>query len=124
VALVVCRQDHVNINLGIRQQYIAWASVGHGASTAEEGARAVEKVLPYDSFSETSDSWVDFASSHKKDTHPVLLELRRTFSAAFGLLEVLMFEMDKCLRHGNATPPSVVTHVVGLCIASILKDRS
>jgi hypothetical protein len=31
----------------LRQQHITWAFVGHSAPTAEEGARAVERVLPW-----------------------------------------------------------------------------
>ena len=108
----------------LRQQHIAWASVGHSASAAEEGARAVEKVLPFGAFSETSDPWVDYPSSHTKDTHPMLLELRRTLTATSRLLEVLIFEMNKCLRQGNLTPPAGTTQVVGLCLASILEGRS
>ena len=108
----------------LRQQHIAWASVGHSAAAAEESTRAVEKILPFGAFAETSDPWVDYASSHLKDTHPMLLELRRTLTATSGLLEVLTYEMDKCLRQGNTTPPAGTTHVIGLCIASMLQGRS
>ena len=108
----------------LRQQHIAWASVGHSASAAEEGARAVEKVLAFGAFAETSDPWIDYESTHMQDTHPMLLELRRTLTATAGLLEVLVFEMGKSLRHGNASSTTGSTHVLRLCMASLLEGRS
>lgn len=108
----------------LRQLHIAWASVGHSASAAEEGARAVEKVLPFGTFAETSDPWIDYEKTHMQDTHPMLLELRRTLTATAGLLEVLIFEVDKSLRHDSAVSPNRSTHVLGFFLAGVLEGRS
>jgi len=48
-----------------------------------------------------------------KNTHPTLLELRRTITATSGLLKILTFEMDNCLRQGHTHSPAGATHEIG-----------
>lgn len=107
----------------LRQQHIAWASVGHSAAAAEAGARGVEQVLSFGVFSQTSDPWIDYGPK-VKDSHPLLLELRRTLTATSSLLDVVVFEINKRLRRGNPTRSANVSHVVGSSLASILEGRS
>jgi hypothetical protein len=107
----------------LRQQHIAWASVGHSAAAAEAGARGVEKVLPFGVFSETSDPWIDYGPK-VEDSHPMLLELRRTLTATSGLLDVVVYEISKSLRQSNSGRLAGASHVIGSLIASILEGRS
>lgn len=110
-----------NILRLLRQQHIAWASVGHSAAAAEAAARGVEEVLPFGVFSKTSDPWVDF-DSKSSDSHPMLLELKRTLNASSGLLEALLLEMTKVLSTATA---DVSSHpVVGSLLMDILEGRS
>lgn len=104
----------------LRQQLIAWASIGHSASSAEAGARGVEEVLPFGVMSQTNDPWSDF-SSQTKDTHPSLLELKRTLTAACGLLEVLCLELKEASSFAQG-PDEIF--FVGACLADILEGRS
>jgi hypothetical protein len=107
----------------LRQQHIAWASVGHSAAAAEAGARGVEKVLPFGVFPETSDPWIDYGPK-VEDSHPMLLELRRTLTATSGLLDVVAYEISKCLRQGNSARLAEASRIIGSFIASILEGRS
>ena len=106
----------------LRQQHIAWAAVGHSAAAAEACSRGLEEILPFGSFSKTDDPWSGYKDS--KDSHPMLLELKRTLTGASGLLEVLMFEMAKQLRSEEAVFKDKEVSIVGKCLAEILGGRS
>jgi hypothetical protein len=78
-----------NILRLLRQQHIAWAAAGYGASASEASTRGVKQ----EGFEPpTLDPWSDY-THNTRDTHPNLLELRRTISAASTLLTVLSDEM-------------------------------
>jgi hypothetical protein len=110
-----------NILLLLRQQLIAWAAFGHGACAAEAGARAVEEVSPFGTMSQTNDPWVGFSNSNK-DTHPMLLELKRTLTGASGLLAVLSLEMRDKLAQRDTYENEIC--IVGACLADILEGQS
>jgi hypothetical protein len=92
----------------LRQQHIAWASVGQGAAAAEASARGIKKggFEP-----PTSDPWVDF-SFDSKDSHPMLLELRRTLLASASLTDVVCDDLIKELwtAPGSQRNVSIVGH--------------
>jgi hypothetical protein len=106
----------------LRQQHIAWASVGHSAATAEASTRGIEEVLPFGAFSKTEDPWSGYEDS--KDTHPMLSELKRTLTGASGLSEVLIFEMARQLSSGDSIFVDKEVSVIGKCLADILGGRS
>jgi Proteolysis_6 C-terminal/Putative zinc finger in N-recognin (UBR box) len=106
----------------LRQQLIAWASVGHSAAVAEAAVRGIEEVLPFGSFSKTDDPWTGYGDS--KEENPMALELSRTMTGAAGLLEVLMFELSVQLNGSHAGLDGTAPCVVGQCLADILCGKS
>ena len=112
--------DTENIAVGdilplMRQQLIAWASAGHGAAAAEASTRGVMKS----GFEPpTSDPWVDF-NQDSRDTHPMLLELRRNLVAAASLYEVVGSEIIEKLSDKLEFPNSFIP-IVGLLLSHII----
>ncbi|KAL7569357.1 hypothetical protein ACA910_010445 [Epithemia clementina (nom. ined.)] len=115
----------------LRQQLIAWAAVGHSASAAEAGARAVEEVLPFGISSQTSDPWNGFTPNAFK-THAMLRELKRTLSGASGLLEALCVKMTNRLLAAGYGADEEEPHarkedqtpVILRCLSDLLEGRS
>lgn len=105
----------------LRHQLIAWAAVGHSASAAEAGARSVQKVLPFGVMSQTSDPWSEY-NVKSRDTHPMLLDLKRTLTGTSGLLEVVCLEMEKQLV--GIGQRSGETSIIGACLANILEGKT
>lgn len=114
---------------GFRQQLIAWASVGHTASSLEAGARGVEEVLPFGILSETSDPWPEY-SLDSMDSHPMLLDLKRTLTGASGHYEVLksiiwrQFSKDAMSQFNKDETPNGPFSIVGGMLADILDGVS
>jgi hypothetical protein len=100
----------------LRQQHIAWAAVGHGAAAAEASTRGIKKS----GFEPpTCDPWVDF-SEDSRDTHPMLLELRRTLVAAASLQEIVSIEIfDKLSMNSKET--STFVPIVGCLLAQTME---
>jgi Proteolysis_6 C-terminal len=105
----------------LRQQLISWASIGHTAAALEAGSRGVEVALPFGIVSETSDPWPEY-SSRSMNTHPMMLELKRSLTGSSGLLEVLFIELSESIGGRNMKPNE--TTVVGSCLADILEGKS
>jgi Proteolysis_6 C-terminal len=103
-----------------RQQLISWAAVGHSASSLEAGARGVEEVLPFGTFSQTSDPWTEY-SEETRDSHPLLLELKRSMASSAGLLRVLRVSLRESL---GSTDNTCSRNIVGDCLANILDGSS
>jgi len=82
----------------LRKQHIAWAAAGHSAATAEASSRGVRR-LGFDP--PTSDPWADYHTK-SRDSHLMLLELRRTLTAASSLYSVLCNDMSKTF-HGDGS---------------------
>ncbi len=99
----------------LRQQHIAWSTAGHGAAAAEASTRGIRKT----GFEPpTSDPWVDF-NPDTRDTHPMLLELRRTLIAASSLYEVVSIEIFE-KTPSQSVDTTEVAPVVGCLLADIL----
>jgi len=105
----------------LRQQLIAWAAVGHSASSCEAASRGVEEVLPFGILSQTNDPWSDFGED-SRDNHPMLLELKRTLTGACGLYEVTALELGKILSPDQSSPEGVF--IVASCLVDILEGTS
>lgn len=104
----------------LRQQLIAWSAVGHNASALEASTRAMEEVLPFGTFSTTSDPWQGF-NVKSRDSHPMLLELRRMLNASSGLLQLLCrYVSDQLSSNDNRGQATII----GECLANILEGRS
>jgi len=110
-----------NILRQVRQQLIAWAAVGHSAASSEAGGRAIEEVLPFGIMSQTNDPWPEY-SEESRDSHPSLLELKRTLTGACGLLEVLALNMKIFLARREPCQDEV--SIIGACLADILEGNS
>jgi len=101
----------------LRQQHIAWAVAGHTAASSEASHRAIHKS----GFEPTtSDPWDDFGTS-SRDSHSMVLELRRTLTAASSLQTILCAEMNDKLEKGDCKPASSNKSVVGFLLGNILK---
>lgn len=104
----------------LRQQHIAWSALGHGAASAEASSRSVHEATPFGVLSQTSDPWSKY-TPESKDSHPMLMELRRTMTAASGLFDVLLNEMESALSSGR---PSDGFSIIGSCLGDILLGES
>jgi hypothetical protein len=102
----------------LRQQHVAWASVGHSAAASEAAARGIEEVLPFGIFPKTADPWIDY-DAKTRDSHPMLLELRRTLNATSGLYDVLLLEMERSY-HSTGIDRGPVRPIMGVLLANIL----
>lgn len=107
----------------MRQQLISWAAIGHSAAAAEACGRGTRQEM----FGEVSyiskDPWSDFKSKDR-DSHPRLLELRRTMAAAASLFDGVTFELGKQLgtleekNRGESVP------ILGSLISDILEGQN
>jgi len=104
----------------LRQQHVAWATIGHSSAAAEASVRGLEEILPFGSFSKTEDPWTSYTKSKASD--PMLLELTRTMTGVSGLLEVLLVEMTNNLNTGKA-PEAGYSSIIGRCLADIMEGR-
>lgn len=99
----------------LRQLHISWSATGHLAASAEASARGIRKA----GFEPpTSDPWTDF-NEECKDTHPTLLELRRTMIATASLFEVVSLSIHDQLATTNKEDPNLI-QVVGTFLSNIL----
>ena len=80
-----------NIISLLRQQHIAWAAAGHSAASAEASARGIQQI-GFDP--STFDPWKRYNCS-SRDTHPKVLEMRRSLIASSALLNILCEELDE-----------------------------
>lgn len=100
----------------LRQQHIAWSALGHSAASAEASSRSVHEASPFGVLSQTSDPWLKYTTD-SKDSHPMLMEMKRTMTATSGLFDVLLKEMESTLApEGQREEASVI----GSCLSDIL----
>jgi len=99
----------------LRKQHISWAAAGHSAATAEASSRGVRR-LGLDP--PTSDPWAGYNTS-SRDSHLMLLELRRTLTAASSLYSVLCDDMIKTL-HGDSSTSSHSFSLIGHLLNDIM----
>lgn len=104
----------------LRQQLIAWSAVGHSAAALEASSRSVEEVLPFGVFAQTVDPWSNF-DVNSKDSHPMLLELKRSLSGSSGLLRLIC---DDITGESRSDADNKKAAFIGVCLADILEGRS
>ena len=99
----------------LRQLHISWSATGHLAASSEASARGIRKA----GFEPpTSDPWTDF-NEECKDTHPTLLELRRTIIATTSLFEVVSLSIHEQLATTNKEDTNLI-QIVGTFLSDIL----
>ena len=97
----------------LRQQHIAWASIGHCAASAEAASRGVTGI---------EDPWSGYNES-TRDTDPAILDLRRTVTATSALLEILAFDLGEALGSESSKSTGMTVTLVGSLLADILEGR-
>ena len=107
----------LNLMRLLRQQLISWAAFGHSAAALEAASRGVEVVLPFGTVSETSDPWPEYNRA-TMNSHPMLLELKRSLTGSSGLLEILLVKLLELYPGGGMVQSD--TFCLSTCIADIL----
>lgn len=97
----------------LRQQHIAWASVGHSVAASEASARGVMGM---------EDPWSDYSQS-ARDTIPAILDLRRTIGATSALFELMSYELGRELGDESSKSSGMNVTLVGGLLADILEGR-
>jgi hypothetical protein len=104
----------------MRQLLISWSAVGHSAAAAETSGRGVQQLVFGEVTYSSIDPWANF-SRKSRDSHPMLLELRRTLSATSGLVDVVAIELGKQLADNESKKE--VMSVVGSLLSDILEGN-
>jgi len=97
----------------LRQQHIAWASVGHSVAASEASARGIMGV---------EDPWSDYSQS-TRDSIPAILDLRRTIGATSALLELLSCELGRELGSKACKASGMNVTLIGSLLADILDGK-
>jgi len=106
----------------MRQQLISWAAVGHSAAAAEASGRGARQVVFGETMYSSTDPWSDFTSKGK-DSHPMLLELRRTLTATASLLDVVTFETGDQLGTKEEKAKGESVPIFGSLISDVLEGQ-
>jgi hypothetical protein len=106
----------------MRQLLISWAAVGHSAAASETSARGSRQVVFGEVTYTSTDPWSDYTSSGR-DTHPMLLELRRTMAATASLFDAVTFELGKQLGSKEEKAKSESVSIFGSLICDILEGQ-
>ncbi|KAL7520416.1 hypothetical protein ACHAWX_006661 [Stephanocyclus meneghinianus] len=107
----------------LRQQLISWAAVGHSAAAAEASGRGVQQIVFGEITYGSVDPWTNFTSKNR-DSHPMLLELRRTLSATSSLADVVALKLGRQLGNEKSEPQEEMMTVVGSLICDILEGNN
>ena len=105
----------------MRQLLVSWSATGHSAAAAEASSRGVREVVFGEVIYGFQDPWSNYESK-SRDSHPMLLELKRTLAATAGLFGSVSFEMGKRLDK-SADKSRGATHVIEKLIGDILSGR-
>ncbi len=111
-----------NILRLMRQLFISWTAIGHGAEASEASARNSRQEVFGEITYMSIDPWSDYAVNGR-DSHPMMLELRRTIAAAASLFDVVTFEMGKQLGSKNLKISGESVTILGSLIGDILEGR-
>jgi len=106
----------------MRQQLISWAAVGHSAAAAEASGRGVRQVVFGEVMYNSTDPWSDY-NNKGKDSHPKLLELRRTLTATASLLDSVTYELGLQLGTQEERAKMESVSVFGALISDILEGQ-
>jgi len=107
----------------MRQELVAWAAVGHSAAAAEASARGVRQVLYGEVTYSVTDPWADYAASCK-DSHPMLLEIRRSLAATASLTDAVTYEMTNQLGSDDTKTRRESVCFIGSLLSDILEGRN
>lgn len=106
----------------MRQLLISWAAVGHSAASSEASGRGSRQVVFGEVTYTSTDPWSDY-TSNGRDSHPMLLELRRTMAASSSLFDAVTFELGKQLGSKEEKAKCESVSIVGSLICDILEGQ-
>ena len=106
----------------MRQQLISWAALGHSAAASEAAGRGAREVVFGEVMFKSTDPWSGY-SSKGKDSHPRLLELRRTLTATASFLDAVSFQIGKQLGSNDEKAKGESVSIVGSLISDILDGQ-
>jgi hypothetical protein len=106
----------------MRRLFISWAAVGYGAEASEASGRNSRQEVFGEVTYMSIDPWSDF-SVIVRDSHPSLLELRRTMAAAASLFDVVTIELGKQLGSKLKKTKGETVTILGSLISDVLEGR-
>lgn len=106
----------------MRRLFISWAAIGHGAEASEASGRNSR----HEAFGEVTytsiDPWSGY-TANGRDSHPMLMELRRTITAAANLFDAVTLEMGRQLGPKHTKNKGETVVVLGNLISDILEGQ-
>lgn len=106
----------------MRQQLISWAAVGHSAAAAEASGRGSRQEMFGEVTYTSKDPWSDYTSK-ERDSHPMLLELRRTMSASASFFDLVTYELGKQLGSNEEKSKGESVPLLGSLLSDILEGQ-
>ncbi len=106
----------------MRRLFISWAAIGYGAEASEASGRNSRQEVFGEVTYTSIDPWSDF-SVNVRDSHPSLLELRRTMAAAASLFDVVTIELGKQLGSKLTKTKGVTVTILGSLISDVLEGQ-
>lgn len=106
----------------MRRLFISWAAVGHGAEASEASGRYSRQEVFGEVIYTSTDPWSDY-TRNGRDSHPMMLELRRTIAASASLFDVVTFEMGKQLGSTQMKAKGETVSILGSLISDILEGK-
>lgn len=103
----------------MRQLLVSWSATGHSAAAAEASGRGVREIVFGEVTYGITDPWSGYESK-SRDSHPMLLELKRTLAATASLFGVVSLEMGKQLGNSADKARGEAVTVIENLIGDIL----
>jgi len=103
----------------MRQLLVSWSATGHSAAAAEASGRGVREVVFGEVTYGVTDPWSGYESK-SRDSHPMLLELKRTLAATASLFGVVSLEVGKQLGNSADKARGEAVTVIENLIGDIL----
>jgi hypothetical protein len=103
----------------MRQLLVSWSATGHSAAAAEASGRGVREVVFGEVTYGITDPWSGYELK-SRDSHPMLLELKRTLAATASLFGVVSLEVGKQLGNYAEKARGEAVTVIENLISDIL----
>lgn len=103
----------------MRQLLVSWSATGHSAAAVEASGRGVREVVFGEVTYGITDPWSDY-DSKSRDSHPMLLELKRTLAATSSLFGLVSLEMKNQLGNSSEKASGQAVHIIENLIGDIL----
>lgn len=103
----------------MRQLLVSWSATGHSAAAVEASGRGVREVIFGEVTYGITDPWSGY-DSKSRDSHPKLLELKRTLAATSSLFGLVSLEMKNQLGNSEDKASRQAVHIIENLIGDIL----